>query len=287
MNQLTLAIAKNYTDVLNGMSFMEVIIFLAIGAMAGFTAGLFGVGGGLIIVPILYVVFTHMGYDSQVIMHLALGTSLATIIVTSISSTRAHHQRGAVLWHVVKYITPGLLLGSFIGAGIAGQLSGYMLQLIIGAFALWVAYSMFFAKKAQVDEAKVLPSPVYQTAAGGVIGIASAIFGIGGGSLTVPFLNKHGVVMQKAVATSAACGLPIAIAGAIGFMFFGSHEHTHLANSIGYVHIYAFLGISSMSFFTAKLGAKVAHQLSPARLKKCFSVLMALVGCYFIYQGLK
>lgn len=266
---------------------MEIIVFLAIGAVAGFTAGLFGVGGGLIIVPILYVVFTHIGYDSQVIMHLALGTSLATIIVTSISSTLAHHQRGAVLWQVVKYITPGLLLGSFVGAGIAGQLSSYILQLIIGIFAIWVAYSMFFAKKAVVSDVKQLPSPIYQTAAGSVIGVASAIFGIGGGSLTVPYLNRHGIVMQKAVATSAACGLPIAISGAIGFMFFGAQEKIDLPNSIGYVHIYAFLGISSMSFFTAKLGAKVAHQLSPQRLKKCFSILMALVGCYFIYQAMK
>lgn len=192
---------------------MELIIYLGIGAIAGFAAGLFGVGGGLIIVPILYVVFTKMGYDPSVIMHMALGTSLATIIVTSISSVTAHHKKGAVLWNVFKNLAPGLVLGSFIGAGIADILSGQHLQLIIGAFALWVAFKMFKGANVQVDESKQLPSAPKQMLAGGGIGIASAIFGIGGGSLTVPYLNKNGVVMQKAVATSAACGLPIAIAG--------------------------------------------------------------------------
>ena len=264
---------------------MELIIYLAIGAIAGFTAGLFGVGGGLIIVPILFVVFSQMGYDPNVIMHMALGTSLATIMVTSISSVMAHHKKGAVLWGVFKNLAPGLVLGSFFGAAIAGIMSGGNLQLVIGVFAIWVAYRMFSTAKATVDESKHLPSPFAQTLAGGGIGIASAIFGIGGGSLTVPYLNKNGVVMQKAVATSAACGLPIAVAGALGFMFFGAKAHGNIENAIGYVHIYAFIGISVMSFITAKIGAKVAHALSPAMLKKCFAVLLSSVGIYFIYQG--
>lgn len=116
---------------------MEFILFLLIGALAGFTAGLFGVGGGLVIVPILYVVFTQMGYDANVVMHLALGTSLATIIVTSISSLMAHHKNGAVLWPVFKNLAPGLVLGAFLGAGVAGLLSSNKLQLIVGIFALW------------------------------------------------------------------------------------------------------------------------------------------------------
>ena len=265
---------------------MELIIYLAIGAIAGFAAGLFGVGGGLIIVPILYVVFTQMGYDPSVIMHLALGTSLATIMVTSISSMMAHNKNGAVLWPVFKNLAPGLIIGSFIGAGIAGLLSGANLQLIIGLFAVWVACKMCKGANVVVDQTKQLPSAPMQTVAGGVIGIASAIFGIGGGSLTVPYLNRNGVVMQKAVGTSAACGLPIAIAGAIGFMFFGAKEQINIPNTIGYVHVYAFIGISVMSFITAKFGAKVAHALSPAMLKKCFSGLLVTIGLYFIYQGI-
>ncbi len=265
---------------------MELIIYLLIGAIAGFAAGLFGVGGGLIIVPILYIVFTQMNYDPNVIMHIAVGTSLATIIVTSISSVTAHHKKGAVLWSVFRNLAPGLVAGSFLGAGIADLMTGQHLQLVIGVFAVWMAYKMFKGAHAVVDPNRHLPSAALQLAAGGGIGVASAIFGIGGGSLTVPYLNRHGVVMQKAVATSAACGLPIAVAGALGFIWFGAKEQVDVPNTIGYVHVYAFFGISVMSFITAKFGAKVAHRLSPAMLKKCFAGLLVVVGCYFIYKGL-
>ena len=123
---------------------MELIIFLIIGALAGFAAGLFGVGGGTIIVPLLFIVFTQMDYPADIVMQLALGTSLATIIITSISSLMAHNKKGAVMWPVFKNLTPGLVLGCFLGAGIAGQISGLYLQLIVGVFLLWVAYKMFF-----------------------------------------------------------------------------------------------------------------------------------------------
>ena len=279
---------------------MELIIFLIIGALAGFAAGLFGVGGGTIIVPLLFIVFTQMGYSPDNIMHLALGTSLATIIVTSISSLMAHNKKGAVMWPVFKNLAPGLAIGCFLGAGIAGQISGLYLQLIVGVFLLWVAYKMFFGGKkkiaSQTDNVNgaintgyaqtALPSKPKQLAAGGVIGVASAIFGIGGGSLTVPYLTRYGVVMQKAVGTSAACGLPIAIAGALGYMVFGAQAQINVPNTIGFVHIYAFLGISIMSFFTAKVGAKVAHILSPQLLKRCFALLLTVVGFYFLYKGL-
>ncbi|WP_039912822.1 sulfite exporter TauE/SafE family protein [Cellvibrio mixtus] len=266
---------------------MELIIFLAIGALAGFTAGIFGIGGGLIIVPLLFVVFTQMGYEPEVIMHMALGTSLATIIVTSFSSSIAHHKNGAVMWPVFRNLTPGLVIGSFLGAGIAGLLSGTNLQLIIGIFVIWVAYRMMMGTRQVVDQHAVLPTAFKQFCAGTGIGIASAIFGIGGGSLTVPYLNHYGVVMQRAVGTSAACGLPIATAGAIGFIVFGMKEQVSIPNSVGFVHIYAFLGISIMSFFTAKSGARTAHALSPAMLKKCFAVLLFAVGCFFLVKGLR
>jgi uncharacterized membrane protein YfcA len=273
---------------------VELIIFLIIGALAGFAAGLFGVGGGTIIVPLLYIVFSQMGYSADTIMHLALGTSLATIIVTSISSLMAHNKNGAVMWPIFKNLAPGMALGCFFGAGIAGWLSGVHLQIIVGLFLLWVAQKMFKGGKKQtaanasadINDAHVtLPSKPNQLMAGAGIGIASAIFGIGGGSITVPYLTRYGVVMQKAVGTSAACGLPIAIAGALGFMIFGIQQEIHVPNTIGFVHIYAFLGIGSMSFFTAKLGAKVAHMLSPELLKKCFAVLLFVVACFFLYKG--
>ncbi|OTG79660.1 hypothetical protein B9T33_10990 [Acinetobacter sp. ANC 5054] len=264
---------------------MELIIFLIIGAFAGFAAGLFGVGGGTIIVPLLYVVFTQMGYSPDVIMHLALGTSLATIVVTSISSTMAHNKNDAVIWPIFKNLAPPMAIGCFAGAGIAGILSGTHLQLIIGVFLLWVSYTMFTGAKKAVDTSKPLPSTGKQIGAGAGIGVASAIFGIGGGSLTVPYLSQNGLVMQKAVGTSAACGLPIAIAGALGFMFFGMKEHIDVPNTIGFVHVYAFLGISVMSFVTAKFGAKTAHALSPAVLKKCFAALLVVIGLFFLFKG--
>ncbi|MCL6239866.1 sulfite exporter TauE/SafE family protein [Acinetobacter cumulans] len=265
---------------------MELITFLIIGAFAGFAAGLFGVGGGTIIVPLLYIVFSQMGYSPDVIMHLALGTSLATIVVTSISSLMAHNKNGAVIWPVFKNLAPPMAIGCFAGAGIAGWLSGLHLQMIVGVFLLWVAYTMFMGAKKPVDPNKTLPSTAKQIAAGSGIGVASAIFGIGGGSITVPYLTANGVVMQKAVGTSAACGLPIAIAGALGFMFFGMQQQVEIPNTIGFIHIYAFLGISVMSFFTAKYGAKTAHALSPAVLKKCFAVLLCIVGCFFLVKGI-
>ena len=265
---------------------MELIIYLLIGAIAGFAAGLFGVGGGLIIMPILYLVFTQMQYDPTVLMHLVVGTSLATIVVTSISSVMAHHKQGAVLWSVFRHLAPGLVIGSFLGAWVADLLSGQYLQLIIGLFAVWMAIKMFKGAKTVVNTDRQLPSTTAQFFAGSGIGSASAILGIGGGSLTVPYLCRYGVVMQKAVATSAACGFPIALAGAIGFMWFGSKEPSNVPNTIGYVHIYAFLGISVMSFITAKLGAKVAHRLSVTMLKQCFAGLLTVVGCYFVYKGL-
>ncbi|WP_298143622.1 sulfite exporter TauE/SafE family protein [uncultured Acinetobacter sp.] len=264
---------------------MELIIFLAIGALAGFAAGLFGVGGGTIIVPLLFIVFTQMDYNPDVIMHLALGTSLATIIVTSISSLMAHHKNAAVIWPVFKNLAVPMALGGFFGAGVAGELSSLYLQVLVGIFLIWVAYTMFTGAKKVIDPSQTLPSTPQQLAAGSVIGVASAIFGIGGGSLTVPYLTRYGVVMQKAVGTSAACGLPIAIAGALGFMFFGMNKDIEVPNTVGFVHIYAFLGISIMSFFTAKLGAKTAHALSPAMLKKCFAVLLVIVGIFFLVKG--
>ncbi|WP_239373508.1 sulfite exporter TauE/SafE family protein [Snodgrassella gandavensis] len=266
---------------------MELLTYLLIGAVAGFAAGLFGVGGGLIVVPVLYIVFMHAGYGEAVSMHLALGTSLATIMVTSISSMLAHNKNHAVLWLVLGRLTPGLTLGSFGGAAIADALSGQKLQLVIGIFTLVVGINMFRSAQIKISvQHRQSINPNWHWFAGAVIGIASALFGIGGGSLTVPYLNRSGLSMQQAVGTSAACGLPIAVAGALGFMFFGVHEQIHIAHTIGYVHIYAFIGISIMSFITARQGAKVAHRLSPAILKKCFACLLLFMSVYFLSKAL-
>ncbi|MDO4223704.1 MAG: sulfite exporter TauE/SafE family protein [Acinetobacter sp.] len=264
---------------------MEFIFYLAIGSVSGFCAGLFGIGGGLIIIPCLYFFFRYMHYPEQGIMHLAIGTALASIIISSLSSALAHHKKKAILWPIVKNFVPLMMLGSVLGAWIADQLTSSVLQIVIGLFALWTAQKMFFTAK-QVVVSQALPSAWQQRSVAGLIGIASAIFGIAGGSITVPYLNRYGVVMQNAVATSAACGVPIAIMGAVGYLWFGSQQNLNLPQSIGYVHIWAFLGISIASFLTAKLGVKVAHAISAAKLKRYFALELVVVGIYFIYQAL-
>lgn len=265
---------------------MEIVLYVLIGSVSGFFAGLFGIGGGLIIIPCLYFVFHYYGYDPSIIMHLSIGTALASIVMSSLSSALAHHKKKAIVWPVVKNLVPPMMIGSLIGAWIADQLTSNYLQLVIGLFALWTAYKMLVVKKNALT-ATTLPPAWQQRTVGGSIGIASSIFGIAGGSITVPYLNRYGVVMQNAVATSAACGVPISIMGAIGYIWFGLKQPIEIQNSIGYIHLYAFLGISIASFITAKLGVKTAHAISAAKLKKYFAIEVLLVGIYFISQYLK
>ena len=262
-----------------------ILYYLIAGAIAGILAGLFGIGGGLVIVPILIYIFKQQGIPEEALTHICIGTSLATIIVTSISSLRAHNSRGAVIWDIWKRMAPGLITGSLIGAGIAAMIHGKPLQVIIGMGVFLVGGKMLLIKNKVLEENDFtkLPSPIGQTALGGFIGIVSAIFGIGGGTLTVPFLSNYGLKMQNAIGTSAACGLPIAVSGVIGFLVFGQFVAPSVKEALpsgvfGFVHFYAFISLSLASFFTAKLGAKLAHELPAAILKKSFAVFMLVIG---------
>lgn len=268
-----------------------ILCYLAAGAFAGFLAGLFGIGGGMVIVSVLIYIFSAQGLPPEALTHVAVGTSLATIIVTSISSLRAHNSHGAVNWSVWKRMAPGLIIGSLLGAGVASLIQGNSLQAVIGVGAFLVGLKMLFMKNKALEENDFskLPSPMGQTALGGFIGVISAIFGIGGGTLTVPFLSKFGLKIQHAVGTSAACGFPIAVAGAVGFMLFGQFVDDSVKASLpsgvfGFIHIYAFLCVSVASFVTARIGAKVAHKLPAATLKKAFAVLLLLVGIQLIWD---
>jgi len=262
-----------------------ILYYLIAGAFAGILAGLFGIGGGMIIVPALIYIFKAQGVPDTALTHIGIGTSLTTIIVTSISSLRAHNSRGAVNWSVWKRMAPGLVIGSLLGAAVASSIHGNSLQIIIGIGAFLVGLKMLFMKNKVIEENDFskLPSPAGQTGLGGFIGIVSAIFGIGGGTLTVPLLSHYGLKIQNAVGTSAACGLPIASAGAIGFLIFGqfldlSVKETLPDGVFGFVHIYAFICVSIASFFTARIGAKLAHKLPAVSLKKAFAVLLLIVG---------
>lgn len=265
---------------------MIYIWFAAAGIIAGLCAGLFGVGGGMVIVPALIWILAAYGMPTDIVPHVAVGTALATIILTSISSMTAHHKRGGVRWEIFKNMSKGLVLGSLFGAWVATLISGAALQAILGAGAILVAIKMlFFPNQERLD---IPPPPAYkQGFAGVVIGILSAIFGIGGGSLTVPYLSQNGVPMRQAVGTSAACGLPIALAGAFGFIWFGHQVGTaNIGGLIGFVHIGAFITISILSFIMAKVGAKLAHALPAQTLKRAFGVLLMLVGVRLIMNGL-
>ncbi len=261
---------------------MEVLaIYLATGAFVGFIAGLFGVGGGLIIVPVLVFIFTGTVASTTeiapaIVMPLAIGTSLATIMLTSISSVRAHHFHGAVLWPVVGRLTPGLVIGTLLAASIVDQLPGDALRIMFGVFELLVAAQMGFGISAAPH--RQLPGWGGTSLMGAIIGAVSGIVGIGGGTLTVPFLVWCNTGMRQAVASSAACGLPIALAGTLGFMITGWNETRSLPWSSGYVYWPAFVGIGLASVVFAPLGAKLTHTLPTSTLKRFFALFLALLG---------
>lgn len=258
---------------------MELLLYLVLGATAGVLAGLFGVGGGLIIVPVLVLSFTSQGMPAEILTHLAVGTSLATIVFTSINSLLEHHRKGAVRWPLFRWLTLGILLGAALGGMTAALIQGPLLQKIIGTFAIIIAAQLALDLKPKASRG--VPGKPTLTVAGAVIGWASSIFGIGGGSLTVPFLVWRSVPIQQAVATSAACGLPIAIAGALSFMYTGWENPNLPQWSVGFVYLPALLGIALTSMFFARFGARLAHRLSPLLLKRLFALLLLSVGLSF------
>lgn len=261
------------------MSF-ELLIFPILGIVAGLIAGLLGVGGGIVIVPVLIFTFTLLGFSDVVLTHLAVGTSLATIVITSLGSVRQHHKKGAVRWDILKYLAVGLMVGAYGGAEVADLLQGRVLQILFGAFAIVMAIQMAAGLKPHPK--RDVPGALGLGAAGGIIGVASAVFGIGGGSLMVPFLTWCNVKMQHAVGTSSAGGWPIAVAGALGFMVAGWDAAELPQYSSGYIYWPAFIGISITSIIFSQIGARFAHRLPAATLKKCFAIILVLVGVKLI-----
>ena len=254
--------------------------YLVLGAFAGMLAGLFGIGGGLIIVPVLVLSFHAQGVAPEIITHLALGTSLPTMIFTGFSSLRAHQEAGAVDWVMIRRLGAGMFIGAWLGGLTASQLSASTLNIIIGCFAWTMALQMGLNLKPKAE--RHLPGAFGTGIAGTVIGWMSALFGIGGGSLTVPYLSWNSVPMRNAVAASAACSMPIALAGSLSYLYAG-WDHADLPEwSVGYIYLPALLGIVLTSTQFARIGAKLAHRLSPTRLKQAFALLMLLVGAKFM-----
>ncbi|MDX5379692.1 MAG: sulfite exporter TauE/SafE family protein [Halomonas sp.] len=255
--------------------------YLGLGAAAGTMAGLFGVGGGLIIVPALVFAFGFQGIDGAVTMHLAVGTSLATILVTGTSSAWAHYQRGSIRREWFLSLLPGLMLGAVAGVFVAGALSGGRLGTLFGVFVVLMALRMALGIGPKAGRAA--PGRLAMGLAGGVIGGVSALFGIGGGTLCVPWLSRCGASMTQAVGTSAACGLPIALFGALTFIVVGWGHPALPVGATGFVMWPAFLGIVVASVPFARLGVRLAHVLSPRVLRLAFAALLLTVGLRFLF----
>ena len=260
---------------------MTFLVYLLVGSAAGLLAGLFGIGGGLIIVPVLVITFGLMGISETVLTHMALATSLTTIIFTSLSSVKEHHKHGAVDWTLVRWIGSGIIVGTALGVFLLADVAGENLQLAIGIFALVMAAKMAFDLNPAAN--RQIPGNKGLLVSGSLIGFGSAWFGIGGGSFTVPFLTWVNVPMKRAVATAAACGLPIAITGAVSNVATG-WGHVDLPEwTTGFVYWPAVLGIALTSVPCAKVGAKLAHKLDAKLLKRGFALLLLVVGLKFLF----
>ncbi len=266
-----------------------IILYLLTGSFAGFSAGLLGIGGGLIIVPALFFIFSLQPYDTQYVMHMALATSLATIITTSISSTLAHHKKRAVLWPVVIILSPGICAGAWLGAHLASQLEVTILKPAFGLFELFVAALMLNPKQNKPDTHRQHPitiKPLNAISGGGFIGMLSAMVGIGGGTLTVPFLHWHHVAIKKAIATSAACGLPIALFATASYLYSSlqlTEKTLSSSHSFGFIQLDAFFLIAVSSFIFAPVGANTAHKLHGKHLRQIFAGVLILLGLKMLF----
>jgi uncharacterized membrane protein YfcA len=260
---------------------MEYVFYLMVGSIAGLISGLFGLGGGAIIVPLLIFSFAARGMPQELITHLAIGTSLATIIFTALSSIYTHHQKQAIRWDIVKTLVPGILLGGVLGGLFAISLDGVLLQLLFGGFLILVALQLLLYTP-QVG-GRALPNLLGMGASGSCIGGVSAVFGIGGGTLTVPLLTFFGVKIHQAVGTAAACGLPIALAATLAYGTATTDVASLPSGSIGFVFLPALLGIIVASLPCARLGALLAHRVNAQKLRKGFAWVTMGLGVRFIW----
>jgi len=257
---------------------------IALGAVTGFLAGMLGIGGGIVLVPCLTFIFSLRGFPGEHLVHMAIATSLATILFTSVSSVRAHHGRGAVRWDVVKALAPGILLGAVIGAQIAGRLPTLWISLIFAFFVGSLAVQMLLDRKPKAS--RELPRAGGMFAVGNGIGFVSSLVGAGGGFISVPFMTWSNVAIHNAVATSAALGFPIAAAGTVGYVLAGVSERGLPPGTLGFIYLPALVAIGLASVLTAPLGARAAHALDVKRLKRIFAALLLSLASYMLYKGL-
>lgn len=261
-----------------------VLELVLLGLCTGFLAGLLGLGGGMLMVPFLTLMLGARGFPDSHTVKIAVATSLATICFTSLSSVRAHHRRGAVLWPVAAVLAPGILVGSFLGAQVAAALPSRTLGLVFSVFVAFSATQMILNRKPAPS--RTLPGRAGMFGVGNLIGALSALVGAGGAFISVPFMSWCNVPIHKAVATSSALGFPIAAAGTVGYVVAGWREMGPPTwEYAGFIYLPALVAISATSVMTAPLGARVAHALDVASLKRYFAVLLYLLAGYMAWKG--
>jgi uncharacterized membrane protein YfcA len=257
------------------------IVYLLMGLFVGFFAGLLGIGGGLILVTLMVYLFTVQGFPADRLLHLALGTSITSIVFTSLSSLRAHHQHGAVRWDILRIAVPGLIVGTLLGTVVADLLKSKYLAIFFVIFVYYSAVQMFANIKPKPT--RQLPGKVGMSIAAVIIGIVSSLVGVGGGVMTIPLMSLCNVPMRQAIGTSAALGLPIAVAGTVGYMVNGLGKDHLPALSVGYVYVPALVGIVVGTFITVPWGAKMAHTMPVTRLQKIFAVILFILATRMLW----
>jgi uncharacterized membrane protein YfcA len=260
-----------------------IFALLALGAAVGFVAGLLGIGGGLLLTPCFTFLLASKGVSGDRVVHMAIATSLATIVFTSIASVRAHHQRGAVAWRIVRLLTPGILVGSWFGPWLGRQLNAAALAICFVAFVLVAAAQMLLDLKPAA--ARELPGSPGMFAAGGVIGVVSGLVGVGGAFASVPFMTWCNVTIHTAVATSAALAFPIAVAGTLSNVYYGFGTPGLPPGSLGFVYLPGVLFVSAASVVTAPVGARTAHRLNVRTLRRAFAVFLLVLAGRMLYKA--
>lgn len=265
----------------------EFLLYFPLGVVAGFLAGLFGIGGGVIFVPVLLLGFEFFGMQGDVMVHIAVGTSLACVLLTGSSSAWAHYKKQGVNIRWALSMTPFLIVGGVIGGWTADQLPGAILKAMLGMFLLLVSAQLFLRKNRNEALGNVrFPAwPIFGLS-GTFIGWLSAMMGIGGGALMVPYMNAYGASIRQAIGTASATGIPIALSGVLSFIVTGLDHPGRPDWSLGYIYIPAFLGIVVTSTFAARLGANVAHRLDQHLLQRMFACLLAFLSMRLIWNSI-
>jgi uncharacterized membrane protein YfcA len=255
-----------------------------LGCGTGFLAGLLGIGGGMLMVPFLTLMLSHRGVPDGVAVKLAIATSMATILFTSLSSVRAHHRRGAVRWDIVRGMAPGIVAGGLLaGAGAFALIKGQVLALVFALFVGFSATQMLLNRKPAPS--RQMPGPLGRVAVGTGIGFLSGLVGAGGGFVSVPFMTWCNVAIHHAMATSAALGFPIALANTVGYVIGGWSEPLLLPGQVGYLYLPALAIIATASVLTAPLGARAAHAMNVRQLKRAFALLLYALAAYMLYKA--